>query len=398
MKKLMIIADDFTGALDTAVVFSAFSVRVKVVLNFSSISVLSQESDIMVVNTDSRHMNCDDAYKCVYDIARIAKESGFSYIYKKVDSGLRGNVGAELSAVMDAYGQDSLHFIPAYPKMNRITRNGYHYINGKLLEESIFAEDPFEPAKSSSIFDVVSKQTSKKLLKGFQKGNGIHIYDAVTEDDLSRIAATLGPDNLRLCSGCAGFAPYLATVLGFDSRNIETINVRKPLIVISGSLNQVSINQIEKAAAIGYKRFSLSKTEKADPDFITSFAGKKMLENVKHSVLSDGVAIIDVNSGSPFEEKNARQRVASLLGSIAKALLDMQIDAIFFLIGGDTLKAMTDEISCNEISIVCEIGIGMVLNKIMYKESEIFVISKSGGFGDENLLIDLINNEEKKIC
>ncbi len=123
-----------------------------------------------------------------------------------------------------------------------------------------------------------------------------------------------------------------------------------------------------------------------------------MLENVKHSVLSDGVAIIDVNSGSPFEEKNARQRVASLLGSIAKALLDMQIDAIFFLIGGDTLKAMTDEISCNEISIVCEIGIGMVLNKIMYKESEIFVISKSGGFGDENLLIDLINNEEKKIC
>ncbi len=169
MKKLMIIADDFTGALDTAVVFSAFSVRVKVVLNFSSISVLSQESDIMVVNTDSRHMNCDDAYKCVYDIARIAKESGFSYIYKKVDSGLRGNVGAELSAVMDAYGQDSLHFIPAYPKMNRITRNGYHYINGKLLEESIFAEDPFEPAKSSSIFDVVSKQTSKKLLKGFQK-------------------------------------------------------------------------------------------------------------------------------------------------------------------------------------------------------------------------------------
>lgn len=60
------------------------------------------------------------------------------YIYKKTDSALRGNIGAELGALVAASGQKILPFVPAFPQMNRITKGGIHYIDGVPVTESSF--------------------------------------------------------------------------------------------------------------------------------------------------------------------------------------------------------------------------------------------------------------------
>ncbi|MGI6333099.1 MAG: four-carbon acid sugar kinase family protein [Saccharofermentanales bacterium] len=56
---------------------------------------------------------------------------------------------------LHASGVNRLLFIPAYPKNNRITIGGVHWINGAKVAESIFAHDPFEPVRHSNVADII---------------------------------------------------------------------------------------------------------------------------------------------------------------------------------------------------------------------------------------------------
>ena len=63
---------------------------------------------------------------------------------------------------MDGSRHDKVYFLPGYPKIDRCTVNGTHYIQGQLLEKSVFGQDPFEPVKMSYIPDIIAQQTSLK--------------------------------------------------------------------------------------------------------------------------------------------------------------------------------------------------------------------------------------------
>ena len=104
MVKLFIIADDLTGALDTGVKFSENGLHTVVVpLAERAFSMPVDENvDVLVVNADSRCMTPLEAYDRVYRLALLAKKLDAEIIYKKVDSALRGNIGSELSAMLDA--------------------------------------------------------------------------------------------------------------------------------------------------------------------------------------------------------------------------------------------------------------------------------------------------------
>ena len=119
MIHLFVIADDFTGALDTGVQFASYGAATKVVVG-------------------TRHLPAAQAYDTVYRLVRWAKEKKIGCIYKKTDSALRGNIGAELSAALAADGGDRLHFVPAFPNLDRVTRGGVHYIGGVPVAQSVF--------------------------------------------------------------------------------------------------------------------------------------------------------------------------------------------------------------------------------------------------------------------
>ena len=106
MVKLLVIADDFTGALDTGVQFKA---KESLVLIYqpgdNTIREIMQKSiQVLVIDAETRHMTPQKAYETVFTIISAAMELGIRYIYKKTDSGMRGNIGSELSAFYDASG------------------------------------------------------------------------------------------------------------------------------------------------------------------------------------------------------------------------------------------------------------------------------------------------------
>lgn len=114
--ELLILADDLTGALDTGIQFVDEGANTRVVLDPQyPLEALDPQVQVLVIDTESRHIPPAQAADLVRSITEQAVALGVACIYKKTDSGLRGNVGAELGALLDASGSTQLHFIPAYP-------------------------------------------------------------------------------------------------------------------------------------------------------------------------------------------------------------------------------------------------------------------------------------------
>ena len=120
MTQLLILADDFTGALDTGVQFASTGAVTRVITGQSvSLEAYAGTCEVLVVDAETRHLTAGEASGIVGGYTTQAVELGIPFLYKKTDSALRGNVGAELAAMLKASGESQLPFLPAFPQMAR---------------------------------------------------------------------------------------------------------------------------------------------------------------------------------------------------------------------------------------------------------------------------------------
>ena len=214
MSKLVIIADDFTGALDTGVQFSRNSISTIIVLYRDlDFSTIDKNVEVVVIDTESRHVSIEEAAIRVKEVAVKALEFGATYFYKKTDSVLRGNIGSELLAVMDATGSGELMFVPAYPDAKRATISGCQFLNGIPIDETEFARDPIDPIsicyiphiiqlQSDVEVSVVSKDEMQKVCSNGISNKIIFVFNAEKNNDMIEIAGCLKINNkLRLTAG-----------------------------------------------------------------------------------------------------------------------------------------------------------------------------------------------------
>lgn len=218
MLRLLMIADDFTGALDTGVQLAAHGIPTQVVVGQADLSACS--STVLVVDTETRHLPAAKAAKAVEELTHSAVENGVGCIYKKTDSALRGNIGAELAALLKASGARNLPFLPAFPQIGRTTKKGVHYIDGVPVNESPFGIDPFEPVRCAEVTKLIHLQTeipAQNLRPGETASDktGILVYDAATAADLEAAGRQLFQNGTPpVLAGCAGFAAFLPELLG----------------------------------------------------------------------------------------------------------------------------------------------------------------------------------------
>lgn len=402
--KLLIIADDFTGALDTGVQFAAKGLQVQVmippVLPFSG---LSSELQVLVIDAETRHLPARQAYQTVFDIVRDALRSGFTHIYKKTDSALRGNAGSELAAVMDAAASEVMAFLPALPKMHRITQNGIQYIDGVPVAESVFGKDPFEPVRESSVEGILTGNWPVKT-RCHSVGDepelrepGIHIYDAQSQEDLEVWGRAFRQMDLRLWAGCAGFAGVIADLMLPKAAQSPLPKTGPGLFVVCGSVNAVTIRQMAEAEKAGFHHIHLTPVQKLEgdwPDKAETIA--RWLE-----LAASGRCILDVNdppdcdataryaSGRGLTTEYMRQKIAANLAVLVKAMLDGGLKGTILCTGGDTLLALMKQLNISQLIPAGELAPGVVLTHLTYRENEYHVISKSGGFGEPDLFINL---------
>lgn len=415
MGRLLMIADDFTGALDSGVQFAARGARTCVVTD-PAYDFSRAEAEVLVLDAETRHLPPGAAYQVVFRAVRSALDAGFSFIYKKTDSALRGNVGAELSAVLDAAGADRMPFLPAFPKLRRLTRNGVHYIDGVPVADSVFGKDPFEPVRRSAVAEIIGEQTQRAVCLRkpgeAMDAPGIQVYDAEDEVDLRRTARQLGRDGLRLSAGCAGFGAVLADSLGLSGEKPRVPPLPHALFVACGSVNQVTLRQMAEAEAAGFPHVHLTPEQKLEAAWLDSPDCGRAVERWLAEAAAKKRFILDVNDPAGRDDttpyararglttEDLRVRISAQLGKLVQRVLDGGLDATILCTGGDTLLALMRTVGVAELRPVCELDTGAVLTDFVYHGKTYHIISKSGGFGEPDLFIRLARSlgagEEKE--
>jgi uncharacterized protein YgbK (DUF1537 family) len=229
---VLAIADDLTGALEVGAKFARAVVTTDLVVS------RRPDSRVLVVDTETRHLAPDEAADVVLETVLSAWEFAPDFVYKKTDSTLRGNIAAELRALMSVYPERPLVYAPAYPDMGRTVRDGHLFVHGVPVHRTAFAADPLNPVLGSSIIELLGDVTATVL-------------DGELNADIEVAASDIVQrDPTPLAAGPASLAGALA-------RCLELIPGKLPLprlprcLVVNGSLHPASAAQIEFARANG---------------------------------------------------------------------------------------------------------------------------------------------------
>lgn len=407
MIDLAIIADDLTGALDTGVQFSRKGAEVSLLpMHRLSPENLASRGGVLVLDSEIRHARPEDAYARVLSLARSLRDAGVSMLYIKTDSGLRGNIGAAITAALHATGAAFLPFIPAFPAMRRITRGGVHYVDGLPIDQSVFGRDPFTPVRSSHVKDLFAGMdvpvTNIPRGAAFAAEKGVGIYDAETEADLRDIGGKLLAQGVQVFAGCAGFAAVLAERLPPARRARIFSPPRKPLLVISGSLSPITQRQIEYGAMRGWPRRSLSSEQLLEDHWPDSAGGRRWLDDFAALLEGEAPVLLDTGEGisrDGAEKEILRQRIARRPGQILRRLLERDAlqNRIPLIIGGDTLLGCMEALEGQELLPLWELEPGVVLSLLRRAGETLWLISKSGGFGEADVLERIISRLEEGI-
>ena len=163
MDNIVIIADDLTGAADSAVQFCPYFDDTMLVSYQKWDRILEPtlpaSTQATAIYTNSRALGVDQARKRLVSLAQGLGEIEALRIYKKIDSCMRGNVGSEADALLDQLGYEASFITPAFPEMGRTTLEDIHKIHGIPLDQTEISQDPVTPMTESSLTRIVALQS-----------------------------------------------------------------------------------------------------------------------------------------------------------------------------------------------------------------------------------------------
>ncbi len=413
--KLVVVADDFTGANDTGVQLAKKGARTEVLLDERA--TVSPRADVLVINTESRALSAEEAGLKVSEALRpfFQEKAGQPIIYKKIDSTFRGNVGAEIAAAMKASGAMLAIIAAAIPAAGRTTREGQCLVQGIPLVETEFASDPKTPILSSHIGTLIGLQSTLPVyeacletVRGDElsvflqqlatKGPCCVVMDAELDGDLVQIAQAVG--NLTasyILVGAAGLANALPPA------SYLTPKQRLPVLAVAGSMSEITQRQIAYAArekSLGIVDIDV-ETLLASPEPETLFpyvrAAVTVLEDRQHCVLR---TCRDVGARQAIDELcrrygYTRQQLGDYiglrLGEITRQIIaGAQIGGLF-LTGGDIAIAVARALGAEGYRIAAEVAPCVPCGTFVNSEiDDLPVITKAGGFGNETTLRDAL--------
>ena len=401
MAELLVIADDLTGALDSGVKLACKGQSVLVSLDLEDGLHNAACADVIVIDSESRHDTADVAYRKVFELVSTSCSAGIPRVYKKTDSGLRGNVGAELVAVLDASGASHLNFVPAYPKQNRTTKDGIHYVDGVPLAQSIFSTDPLNPVTKSSVSDLIHEQSDIAVTRHGEQPSpaGIVVYDCVSDDELQSIAETITDTDFDApMAGCAGLLEMLpGTDSHFEHGEAPTLSPQ--LIVISGSVNKVTSAQLDAAEASGAFRRHLPIERILDGAWDDDEA-KRFVDQALADGAESPIILIDTLGchidASRFADGAAAKAISDAASQCA-ALVSTASDRTVMIVGGDALAGFIEKAGASVLEPVCELFPGIVVARYTGPHTSGTIVTKSGAFGGVNLFYDIYGTLKEKV-
>lgn len=396
MVDLLMIADDMTGALDSGIALVKKGITAEVLADPNQdLSQVRGSHRAIIINTDSRHLEPQEAYKIVYRICRQATALGIPVIYKKTDSVMRGNIGAELEAALLASGEDTLFFAPAFPQMKRFTRAGIQYVDDVPIDRSSFACDILNPITDAYIPNIIAQQSRFPVIRDENTtgGKAIRLFDGETDEDLRSAAGIALTGTRAVLAGCAGFAGAVAQVL--QQRNFKSqLSLSAPLVVLCGSVHPASKAQLNHAAQKGLRRFWITSSEIIREGYWESGEGLRFVNSLRSASAACGTVLVET-AYSEESDMTAEQsgeiseKLPRAIGNLAVKLLEAGFPGTLMIIGGDSLGGFITAMDAPGIEPVQELFPGVVLAKAIWRGRALKFVAKAGSFGSPDLIMQI---------
>jgi len=412
-----VIADDLTGAADTGVQFAAIGAPIYL----TPVETLSLGCSWLAaavgisVYTATRDLSAPEAGACVRSAAQALSDPHPRWIYKKVDSCLRGNLGAEIDALLDTLGLDMALVAPALPVQGRITVGGIHKVYGTPLAQTQFASDPLTPITCSSLAEVLAYQSQyginrvnvdaygdpdrlqRAVQRERERGCRLIACDAATQMHLDELAALVIRNREHLLPvGSAGLAASLAGQLTFD-RMVKPAPVSglQRLLMVCGTSAQATHEQLDALL----DKYPGVRHELAFGWLITASAlDHRRCADKLLAAWTGGVLVLTVRSLQSASPTPDLKRAAAGLGGLALEVMRTgQVDGLF-LSGGETADAVRRAAGGEAIELQQEILPGLMFGRWVGGVVDgLPVVTKAGAFGDKQTLVTLYERLSKKI-
>jgi 4-hydroxythreonine-4-phosphate dehydrogenase len=365
--RALIVADDLTGAADTGVGFAGGRGRVRVELDRYRGDL--DGGDVLIIDTDSRRSAADDAAARV--TAAVAGAPPAHVLLKKVDSTLRGNVGAEVWAMLAATGRSLALCAPAFPATGRVTRHGVQWAGGCRVGDlrEVLGDDPAVLGRPATWAGSEPERLAT--------ATGVVVVDGETDADLMDLVQAADPIRDRvLWVGCGGLGAALS---GTAADLAPPEPVTGPVMVVVGSTAEASMAQ---AAAL--RREGLAEVR---------FSGHALLEVHGEPLqrtavavaarLSEGDVLVTIDPDWPVPEELGRRLIHTLGSALAAAGAR---PAGLIATGGETARGAALALGASGIDLHSQLEPGVVLGRLVGGPG-CPVVTKAGGFGDEACLI-----------
>lgn len=411
MPEFIIVADDLSGACDTAVQFSNAGYKTIVINKIANLLTLDPRFKAVSISTNSRDTSPSEARKKLKEACHYLKKIKNPTLYKKIDSTWRGNIGIELEVLLKELNMSFALISSAYPKNKRVGIGGYLLVDGQLLHHTPMAKDPASPIKDGYLPNLLRQQTQlpvehlnlQLIEKGINElkkyileklnvhGPCLFIADALEENHLDTLAQ-LNKENLPpyIYVGSAGLSKALLR----QKNHLHTTAL--PVLTVIGSVHPNSNLQVDEMI----KKQGVKDIYLPWQNLLGSQEGLKDLAQEAVEILARGENLV-IRTSRTVSDVELVKSEGSKLGLnnlaianyVSQSLQKFMTDILgrvkiagLMVTGGATALQLLEGTYAEGIEVTKEIEPGVPLGKIVGGNLDgLNIITKAGGFGSSQV-------------
>jgi uncharacterized protein YgbK (DUF1537 family) len=358
MKQLRLMADDLTGALDSAAQFVTPARAIPAYLNGGPAA--SVEGDL-AVDCATRELDGARSARLAARHAPMLAPGPGVIAFKKVDSLLRGHPGIELVAVLNAVPVRRCIVAPAFPFHGRVTRGGLQFARHVGSWRRV-GEDLRSMLESHGV--------SVRLRRpGEPVPEGVSLWDAETDEDLRQIARAAEelPETVLWC-GSAGLAAALA-----NTRAPVWGGLERPVLGLFGSDHPATAAQLAACAGLVLRMQG---------------GGVAGAAAVASRLKGGGVCLVAFDIPAGTARSAAAGRIARGISELTRRV---RAPGSLIVAGGQTLRELCLSLETEHLRVVGQAAPGVPLSVMVGgRWNGVRVVSKSGAFGGDMLLRQIL--------
>jgi D-threonate/D-erythronate kinase len=402
LRSILIIADDLTGAADSAVQFRHAGFSAVVLAQLASPRTPWPRAQVVSLSLNSRDAS-PAAVRRIWErqapaIRALAHDA---LVYHKIDSTLRGHPALDVRLLLGCLGATCAIIAPAFPKLGRHTADGVHRVGGMPLAETEYSR-PWRRSRPTSYLP--------DLLTAGDDARPIHLPWQVIDSGIEVVAQWLRG---RLAESCR-----LITADATDERHLDILTqaalplVGRVLLVgsagwaerlamacqgllaaapagpgvlgVVGSLSAVATRQVEVASQAG-----MTVVQWRCPGArAQAGATAHDWQSVARTLAAGRSVVLWTNPGGRrAASRSVGPRVLREVAHVVRELLSMTPVSGLMLVGGETAQSVFRALRASGLVLVGEVAPGVPYGRLLNGPfAGLLTATKAGGFGADTVL------------